>query len=405
MATLKILVPNKKNDSILVNVRITHKRQHRFINTKKYIDKQDLDNNGDVPFDWVVDYLFDDYKMYKDRLNSIPNIDSLSIDQVAKIIEHGKESVDPKYIKETTDFVAFCKERLKDFETKKSERREPGTILLYGQAVKEIAKYFGDDCKVANITRKTSKAWLEWMIDSEGLSEGTAKQNYYRIKKLYNDLMEHMNDPDDDYFVLMQNPMDAGKPKSERRKKRPLITLEEVRMIRDCQTLNFYIGRTFFMLYLYMCGANYADVYDNVEKWIENGKRAEYERRKTRNKREDFAFISINITPEVKVLLDDFIRYKALYPGKRKLNDRIAAEIKQLNKWLQIKTHIVPYTARYMFSNIASDQCDMRDDYIARAMNHRKADVSETLGYLHNHWRKIDEVQQAVIDKINEDLK
>ncbi|MVZ65026.1 hypothetical protein GQF61_04125 [Sphingobacterium sp. DK4209] len=404
MATLKIIAHNTSQRSILVNFRITHKRKHRLINSKKYIDRDEL-VNGEVPLDFILSYLSDDYKLYKSRLDGISNIERLEIDEVKRIVEFGDQEDRRATIKETIDFCKFYSDRISSFNLK-SDKREGNTISGYETAIKKLKEYFGEEILLKQLTTKSVKSWYNWMIDNQEspLRIDTARLYHSRVSKVYNDLMTSVNDPDRDYMPLLYNPFDSVKPSKERRKKRPLISLEEVRMIRDYQGENIGAGRSFFMLSLYMCGANYADIFDNCEKWLKNGVRAEYERRKTRNKRDDFAFISIKLLPEVVFYLKEFVWYKNIYKKKVKYYDRISLEVGYLERDLKLSVHIVPYTARYMFSNIASDQCDIQDDYISRAMNHKRPEFSETSGYLHNHWRKIDEAQQAVINKVNEDL-
>ncbi|MGJ1499609.1 phage integrase SAM-like domain-containing protein [Sphingobacterium spiritivorum] len=415
MATIKIVAPNSGLSDVLINYRITHNRKHRYINSRKYISKDMLLPDGSVPLDFIVDYLSHDYKIYKDRLNSIKGIEFLNVDQVKKIVEFGNvhdSNVDPKELRSKIDYVDFYNKRVKKFENSSIDKREGSTIDGYHRAIQKVKKFFGSDAvMVSEMTSKKIKSLYEWMTneDNEGLALDTAALYMSRLNKVFKDLMDDVNDLENDISIIVFNPFSNIKLVKEKRHKeeykRELLSLEQLRKLRDIQTMGLQIGRNFFMLSLYMCGANFADIIVNYEKWLSNGERADYERRKVRNKRDDGGFISIKLNDEIINMLKIFKIYAGTFKSAKRYYDRISYEIKLIESLLKLEFSLVPYTARYMFSNIASNDCDFSDDYVSRAMNHSRAEFKITMGYLHNQWNKIDEVQAAVISKVNEDLK
>ena len=111
MATItpKILKKNKYNNNTWrVVYRLTHKRVSRYIKTRRFITEKDIINDDDVNMDYIIDFLADDLRKYRRKIDDIENIEVLNVDDILKELTNDQKDI---------EFIDFCRlhiSRLKD---------------------------------------------------------------------------------------------------------------------------------------------------------------------------------------------------------------------------------------------------------------------------------------------------
>jgi integrase len=185
-------------------------------------------------------------------------------------------------------------------------------------------------------------------------------------------------------------------------------TLDDVRMIRDCNTKagsRAELAKDIYMLSFYLCGMNAVDLYQLTKKDIRNG-RIDYNRSKTQSRRKDNAFISIKIIEEAKPLLDKYVdKLSGRYSTYGILDYALSHGMKQLRKLAGIP-EVTIYWARHTFATVARNTCRISKDDVALALNHVDNDHRVTDIYIEKDWTIVDEVQSKVICQLrNLDVK
>ena len=156
------------------------------------------------------------------------------------------------------------------------------------------------------------------------------------------------------------------------------------------------LAKEIFLLSFYMCGMNAKDIYDLHQSSIVK-ERVNYNRSKTRKRRRDGAFISINLIPEASPLLFKYIgRLRDRYAESSNFNKALNKGLKEIGEAISIPTLTV-YCARHSFGSIARNECRFSKDDVAFALNHIDQTTRTTDIYIKPDWRIIDDVQFKVV--------
>src|SRR5690606_32413911 len=171
-------------------------------------------------------------------------------------------------------------------------RRVHGTDRAVGQLFKKVV---GDIFHISMISSTTLRQYKE-LLKSEGKTPKTINIYTIILGRIFDECKQKYNNEDLGIIAIPQSPFKNIKREQEMQTAKRSLTVEQIRAIRDHSPNKLtYKGHTTFMLIFYLCGINAKDLLDNYDKFIQNGSRAEYNRSKTKNKRNDGAFISVPI--------------------------------------------------------------------------------------------------------------
>jgi integrase len=131
--------------------------------------------------------------------------------------------------------------------------------------------------------------------------------------------------------------------------------------------------------------------------------RINYNRSKTKSRRDDEAFMSVHI-PQVAIPL-----YKK-YAGKLKLkytthitlDQALSKGMKGLRKLVGIPD-LDFYDLRHAFGDWARNELNFHKDDVAEALNHKDPKYAVTDIYMSRSWKIIDNIQKEVIGYLNSD--
>jgi integrase len=248
------------------------------------------------------------------------------------------------------------------------------------------------------ITVRMLNNFEKWLRD-RGLERGVSLY-LGAIQKLFKEFRLEYNDYDSDVVVIKNNPFEAYKvPRSTTKRKKRTLTKQELVSLRDyqCKNTKDEFARDMFLLSFYLVGMNTRDLYDCPAPVFG---RIEYNRGKTKDRREDQAFISIKVEPEAQAIIDKYKGKKALLDLKDFVSFKQFNNI--LNKHLKnIALGLFFYMARHTWASMARNKCDVSKDDVAMALNHIDQVLKTTDTYIDPDWTIIDRANRKVLDYLS----
>lgn len=194
--------------------------------------------------------------------------------------------------------------------------------------------------------------------------------------------------------LMTRNPCAAvKKPRAATRKR--AVTLETLRMLRDCESAHprARYARDIFLLQLYLRGINIVDLRDLAE--IVDG-RVEYARHKTGT------LYSVKIEPEAMEIIDrwrgdgrlvDFSNYHTAGSAC----SAITGALKRINPLLSTNA------ARHTWATLAAE-LEIPMETISHALGHQIGSPVTAIYVAYNQ-KKVDDANRRVIDYVNADLR
>lgn len=156
------------------------------------------------------------------------------------------------------------------------------------------------------------------------------------------------------------------------------------------------LARDMCLLSFYLCGMNMVDFYNTDCDFYS---RAEYNRSKTKDRRKDKAYISVNIPELAQPLVDKWRgKLQKRYANADVFNVAVEQGLKQLVKG------ITPYDFRRYVGDAARNICGFSKDDVALALNHYDQSVSSTDPYISNDWKIVDSVQEGLLSLLSSNL-
>lgn len=415
MATITPIIQqnnSRKDGRWLVVFRLTHKRKSVYIKTSHLITEAQLNKDRTIKQKFVITYLSEDINDLQRKISLLGlKAETYTASQLKDIL-----TADGKEI----DFMLFLDECFAEIQ----KTKKPNTVSTYRSTINHLKDYQSGRPLMSNeITSKYIKAFIEYVKTPRKIVRytGPEKTNrtektsnvvsgnslytvYFRFKKIFDMFKEKYNDDDLGIIRVPQNPFTkVPVPKMEATAKRSL-KIEDIRKIRDYQPLNRseMIGKNMFMIMFMMCGINAVDLKNNL---YQSHGRLNYNRSKVESRRKDRGFISVAIPKEAKPYVDWYLSIKDNWSNSKNLILAINKGLKSIAKNIGIDEGISTYYARHSFATIARNDCKKHKEDVSIALNHTDRDTSTTDIYIAPDWSIIDEVQNAVISKLNEDLK
>lgn len=412
MATFKaeVIGSQKKLDGTWnVKIRITHNRKVRRVSTPWYVTKEQMTKGYKIKDQRLLATLDETIRKYRERLTAIGiSADGMDIDILIPKIT----------TEESEDGIGFF-EWADRFVASKSS---PG---VYRNALNSFRNFTGSkEVYFQEITGKDIRAWMQSMPDK------TARNLVPRLKHIFESGKSEFNDEDTGRFLIPNNPFaKITLPKEEPVRQRAVIVevIRMVAMIPDEKRINsaLNITRDMFLVSFCLIGMNAADIYD-MKDCLKDGV-ISYERKKTRNKRVDRAFIRVNVPACVMPIVEKYkgatrtfnvyrrysdelvfdntlakgmekVRYEVLriyrmlHPHDRRTDGAIATDL-----------NIEPfnfYAARHSWATIARNDMGRDKWMVHEALNHVDKDTKIDDVYIMKDFRNINEANAKVMDYV-----
>ncbi|QEL01087.1 site-specific integrase [Olivibacter sp. LS-1] len=233
----------------------------------------------------------------------------------------------------------------------------------------------------------------------KGLDDAGIHTTFRDFRILFYEAERRFNEKSLGIVRIRNNPFEKYKivnPPERRKVKADVLNVLKIGYSMAIPGSREELAKDMYLLSFYLCGMNGADIY-HLDCDFEG--RAEYERSKTKGRRKDNAFISINI-PD--------LAWPIIEKWKGKLKKRYCDE-KGFNKALNAGMRTLcpgekPYDARRKFGDLARNTCRFSKDDVALALNHYDRSTSTTDPYISKDWTIIDEVQAGVLCLLSSNL-
>lgn len=153
------------------------------------------------------------------------------------------------------------------------------------------------------------------------------------------------------------------------------------------------------ILSLCMMGTNSVDLY-NME--VYDGEKVCYERTKTKDRREDRAYIEIKIDPLIRPLMEKYkgertvFRFSELYSSYATFNHSINKTLKTIGRNIGVDK-LQFYRFRHTWATIARNECGIDRGTVDEALNHLSSNDLLDI-YVKKDFRIINEANKKVID-------
>ena len=262
------------------------------------------------------------------------------------------------------------------------------------------------------MTRKNQHGKLV-TIKRSGLSDVSVNGYIGDIRTLFNAAIDEYNDEDRDDIRIKHYPFRKYKFAKVAEPAKRVLALEQIRAIRDIPDEQLgnsraILARDVFMLSFFLAGMNTADIYDVDKSAFMNG-RLSYQRQKTRGRRQDRAFISLQVPPEALPYFEKYQDKKVekvfcfaqMYRDCRTFNAAVDKGLKIVAERCKIKEKLSSYYARFSFATIAYNECGVSKDDVDLALDH--VDLSRKMAdrYIKKDWSLVDNAVRKVIDLLN----
>lgn len=430
MATVSavVLEHHRKVDGTWnVKIRISHAARDSYINTSHFLTRKQLDKNFKIKDDFILGHLHFELAKYRSAISSMSDINQLS----AKVIKERLTEINSGV--KGIDFIEFGTELI---HQRISEGKE-GTAGNFKAIVNSLKDYVGkDSLDINSINYKFLKDWERFLktdrnitrktgqvgsrsYQTSALSESGVQVYMSKLRTMFNAARDHFNDEDRGIIRVKHYPFRkykiAPSPLTAHRNR----TVDEIKRIRDVAVLpekegkKYYqtiaavdrkaiisgsraeLARDLFMLSYYLLGMNAADLYE-LPPMKPDQLRVEYNRSKTRGKRQDRAFMSVLIIPEARPLLEKYAgTLQNRYATKPSLNKAIHKGLAEVSTVSGVKG-IDFYDARHSVGSLARNACGFSKDDVAAALNHTQRSVTDI--YIAPDWSVVDRVQDALIN-------
>lgn len=419
MATVKevILPRDKRKDGTWnVKIRVYHGSETFYIKTQYFVGEKQVKKDFTIKDQIILDLIHPMLKEYRAKITELgPKLELFDIERLVKYLTQ-------KQVKSSDDvnIIAFGKKRIEELkEAKRGASAANMTTVVYS-----LMDYFdGDivaasDIRTAMLTKyeaylrrpreieRLDKFKNSYKRTVQGLSD-TGLHNHMRdLRILFNDVRDFYNDEDLEILIIKHNPFKKYKIVKPNPNTKPKLTVEQVLAIRDCKVKpggRMELSRDLFMLSLYLCGMNAVDLFQLPDADLTT--RVDYNRSKTRSRRGDKAFISINI-PEIAMPL--YIKYagklQLRYANHQSLDRALSMGMRAIGTEINLANPEF-YDARHAFGDWARNICRFSKDDVGLALNHKDQTNTVTDFYVSKNWSIIDEVQSSVINLLDEQDK
>lgn len=457
-ATLVWLVDKRqrKDGTYPLRWRLQYNGERRYYQSNTTITPKDIDKNFNVT-NWDIEgRLHEDLRIFRRRIQELHlDVNMLDMDFVfAKVFG----TVNPDHL----EFISWAREWVR-----KEAVGNPSLSNRYGTAVNALAKYKGECIPVHEMTTKMMKGFQTYLEKSGG--KRTPSLYTMCIKALFGRMRDEFNDYDNDEIVI-KNTMASYKPPKPPTPEKRGLSLEQMKLILATPEQTGIklrdMARDVFVMSFHLLGTNAVDLWQ-LKRWegcnaAENGDESAkataimptkcrnregckngyiaYERQKTRLRRDDKAYIEIDVPDEIMPLMNRYrskggkyvFRFHSTYKCNcnfnRALNDGLkilAAEINgidyvklyyksvyertPLKKLLEeeyhhVRTEKVPrdldfYTARHTMATIAANDCLIDECTVDRMLNHSSQMIAKK--YIKDNFRPINVANRKLLDYVH----
>lgn len=392
MATFKACVRRQRNDGLYtVFVRVTHKRDARYINTGKAVDKSKL-RKGEIKDPDILSYCSNLIRGYNDRLNAV-EISNWDIHEVISYLQR---------IDEDISFSQYARKYVFEMATIRNMVRNAKN---YRWAYQSLEKFAGtNNIMFSKLTSKFIQDWINFLSDTN-----RAKEMYPTcIRMIYNAALEEYNDYDKNIIRIKLQPFRKIEiPKADVPEKRaldiPILqkffygAIPETKLKASLPELSRDVAEMVFCL----AGMNTVDLFE-LKKENLKGEVLCYHRQKTKKFRRDGAYLEVKIPTRLLPLFEKYksnndylLNFAERYQDSNCFNINVNSGLKPYCNYNGLP-NVCIYNFRHSWATIAQNNCGASTAEVGFALNHSSAH-RVTEGYIKKDYSPISMLNEKVI--------
>lgn len=395
MATFKTVVQSKRADGYyVVYIRLTHNRKVIYLKTDKMVNEKGITPKKEVKDAFVLNSCLATITGWIEKLNKVEH-EKWSAEQVRDFLQQDDDDIS------FSDFSRAYLDKIRGTYM-------PHSIKRYEAALKSLETYAN---KQNILFSELTTTFIEGWIDSMKGFRRIKMQYPILIKRLFNEGVKQYNDYDTGLMRIKRNPwIKVEIPKAAVPEKKA-ITMEDCRAFFALQADSAMQQQALDVCKMIFClaGINTADIFYMKKENFYDGI-IHYERKKTRTKRADRAYIEMRV-PDM--LLPTFEKYKTedsdeylfdfhkRYCTSDSLSTSLSANIISLckEKLGMTESFYTPYTFRHTWATIAQNDVGVGYEEIGFALNHISTH-KVTMGYVKPDFTRAWELNEKVIEKV-----
>lgn len=395
MATFKAIVKNIRADGYYkVYIRVTQKTKLGYIPTDLMVHKNKV-KKGEISDTAILAETYIMIKEFYEKLRFV-RTESWSPEEIISFIKSSNE----------ISFSKWCK----NYYEKIYNEGRPGTAKNYKFALNHLHRFCEkENLMFSEITSQLLTGWLDSLKNTKRV-----KNTYLKcVKTMFSAGCDFYNDYDRNILRIVNQPFRKIKIPSNDVTEKRAIPIEILRSFFTFNTDCFRsasnrerscaeVAKDVSFLIFCLCGINTADLYDLEKNCLSPDWILKYNRKKTRTRRPDKAYIEITVPEIIRSL---FLKYQ----GKNKLLNFAETFSSQTNfncavnrglRDICIKMKIEKfstYAFRHSWATIAQNCCEASTEQVAFALNHSSS-LRITEGYIKKDYSHIDILNQKVIE-------
>jgi integrase len=403
----------KSDGTFNVKYVVYHKGERKFIDSPHFVSKRQITKDFDIKDKFVLKWLdetLDDYRILISAINS--RLDFFTCEELRDYLRDSNKDID--LIEFSNSHIDYLKENGREPYSRSFRKVRNSLVDYFGRSnisINEIHSnmlyMYERYLKAPRTISRVNQLGKLVTTTENGLSKGGLHAHMRDLRTLFNEAKRKFNNDELGIIRIKHYPFTKYKVGTPPATKVRSFTINEVIQIRDVavpKDTRIELARDMFMLSFYLCGTNAVDFYHASQANLSNG-RFEYKRSKTQGRRQDEAFISIQIVEEAKPLLEKYLgKLNSRYGAYDYLDYALYKGMKGLRELTGLP-ELTLYWARHTFGTLARNDCRMSIDDIAEALNHIDNGHATTDIYLAKDWSIVDDVQCQVIQLITNSHK
>lgn len=390
-----------KDKTFAVTIRIGYKKKYAHIETRYRAGKTELkpfkkegQKIGELKNGFLTDKCNGIIADYNAIIREAELPDNSTVQDIKELLLKGTAKPD------AIDF-------LREFERYIEKNRASASYRIYSTTYNHLRSFAGVRLPIENISPNyltDFQRYLEPKMGSRGV-------NLYmsRVKVIYRWVMDDYESKGYQFSYPFSRTQSGNKYQIPKAKyaKTVALTKEQLRAIIEAPLTGIRANRArdLFVISLLSLGTNAKDLYllDSI------GKRIEYNRSKTKGKREDEAFISIAVQPELKPFIFKYwgkvstSPLAQMYASPEQLNKAILYGLKQVVKQVNqvygegFLWDVDYYDARRSMASIMRNKLYISKGDVAQCLNHVDGNRTTDI-YIEQDFTLIDRCNRMFID-------
>lgn len=422
MATYSIYYDKKRlseGKEVKALVRVTQSKQHAYAETGIYLSPAQIDKKLEIKDDDVYTTLLQIRKKYKKWVD-----DEIGEDVASYKAGDIKKFIDRKLKGDDVDFFAFANEYLQKMEKEgRATTAMPIRCSINGfkdfvkkehfgcnSITLELLKEFGDYLRTNRKVIRKDQFKIDRTMTLKPLDDFGVCRHYLSLQSVFNAVRDRYNDEDAGIYTIKRNPfkkLEIKVKKTEGSHRSAEIEIfRKILKMEDNPFRRVMMSRDAILLSFMLMGMPPVDLYKVNE--YKNG-RISYKRSKTKDRRDDDAFFSIKVHPEVEPLIEKykdptgervFIFHK-IYANHSIFSSNMNKGLKKVQEICGIDQHLTLYVAKHSVGTILRNTFKMPKSDVSECLNH-SVGQSVTDYYIKKDFSRVDEAMRRLLDYLFE---